>query len=132
MSGAITQVRKRHRRYRAGVFALFALVLSTLALNLSGHPASAGAAKAALSAPVTLPGDGAIGPAAGSQETPQIAAGGGGYLVVWEDSRTNYLNFPGNAISSGGEPGGQSLKDIYAARLDPNGNLKIGRASCRE
>lgn len=122
MSGAITIVRERPARLKLGFFTLFALLLSVVSLNFSGRPASAGAAPR-LSMPATLPGDSTIGPAGGSQETPQIAAGGSGYLVVWEDSRTNYLNYPGNALQSGGEPGGQSLKDIYAARLDANGNL---------
>jgi hypothetical protein len=70
-----------------------------------------------------LPGDAANGPAALTQDNPQIAAGAGGYLVVWEDSRTNYAGIGDNQFPSSGTMGGQSLKDIYAARLDANGQL---------
>ena len=70
---------------------------------------------------VLLPGDSAVGPAAGNQETPQIAPGGNGYLAVWEDSRTNYAGILEGFLPSGGEVTGQSLKDIYAVRLDANG-----------
>src|SRR5690348_13744319 len=56
-----------------------------------------------------LPGDSVIGPAALSQGNPQIAAGGGGYLVVWEDSRTNYTGFPSNALPTDGYASGQTL-----------------------
>ena len=70
-----------------------------------------------------LPGDGAIGPAAGNQQYSQIAAGGNGYLVVWEDSRANFGWGAGNAAVPTGSSGGQSLSDIYAARLDANGQL---------
>src|SRR5829696_7138160 len=70
-----------------------------------------------------LPGDDAIGPAALDQDNPQIAAGAGGYLVVWEDSRGNHASYPGNAVPTDGSASGQTLKDIFAARLDANGNL---------
>lgn len=76
-----------------------------------------------LGSDILLPGDGAIGPAAGNQERPQIEAGANGYLVVWEDSRANSLGILGNQGCSGGDPCGQTLKDIYAARLDANGQL---------
>ena len=53
-----------------------------------------------------LPGDTAIGPAAGNQESPCIARGGNIFLAVWADKR---------AVGSG--------SDIYAARLDASGAL---------
>jgi len=62
--------------------------------------------------PHLVPGDGAIGPAAGDQTTPVIAAGAGGYLAVWTDDRTA---FP----AGGGDAG--SGRDIYAVRLDSSG-----------
>jgi hypothetical protein len=105
----------------------FALLLLAGALRSTG---SAGAAPApspnrpAINAPgLILPGDGTPSVDIGNQDNPQIAAGNGMYLVVWEDSRTNYTNFPDNAAPSGGDASGQTLKDIYAARLDANGQL---------
>jgi hypothetical protein len=93
--------------------------------NLSGESTSALAQ--GVVAPSTLggllPGEDAIGPAALDQDNPQIAAGAGGYLVVWEDSRGNHASYPGNAVPTDGSASGQTLKDIFAARLDANGNL---------
>jgi len=80
-------------------------------------------ALAALSTPSFLPGDTVIGPAAGLQEQPSVAAGGAGSLVVWADARTSLIPL---AAFSGGpflSPGGGTMRDIYAARLDQAGNL---------
>ena len=99
--------------------------VALLALVAGGAPAFVGGAKAApsLTPGALLPGDAVIGNAAGKQDQPQIAAGGSGYLVVWEDSRTNFTGaIPGQAVNTG-DPSGQSLIDIYAARLDANGQL---------
>ncbi|MDF1799797.1 MAG: hypothetical protein P1V81_11525 [Planctomycetota bacterium] len=89
------------------------LVLAALAL------AAAPATAQYLSPPKTLPGDAVTGTAAGRQSTPAIAAGGPGYLVAWEEQRTNLSNFSG----AGGSPGLGNLIDIYAARYDESGNL---------
>src|SRR6187551_2795693 len=56
-------------------------------------------ALAALSTPSFLPGDTVIGPAAGLQEQPSVAAGGAGSLVVWADARTSLI--PLAAFSGG-------------------------------
>jgi len=53
------------------------------------------------------------------QNKTRIAAGGPGYLVVWEDQRTvieGYLTYPTYPLMG-------NLIDIYAARLDQDGNL---------
>jgi hypothetical protein len=85
-------------------------------------PTSVGASPD-LTPSVLLPGDAAIGNAAAAQDKPQIAAGGGGYLVVWEDWRTNFAGVIIGQGISGGDPSGQTVVDIYAARLDENGQL---------
>src|SRR5512137_2895234 len=61
-----------------------------------------------------LPGDDAIGLAAGIQLTPAIASGGDILLAVWADHR-----------SMPGEVGDfyETASDIYCMRLDANGNL---------
>ncbi|HET6261788.1 MAG TPA: hypothetical protein VFG99_06065, partial [Chloroflexia bacterium] len=115
----------KRTRYVAALFSLL-LLLTTGAVALSGTAdASPSSAQKALSLgeDILLPGDSAIGPAAGNQDRAQIAAGGNGYLVVWEESRANHLNILGNQGCQGGDPCGQTLKDIYAARLDANGQL---------
>ena len=57
-----------------------------------------------------LPGDAAIGPAAGVQYSPHLALGDGQYLAVWTDARSqNYAL--------------QNSEEIYAARIDLNGNV---------
>ncbi len=114
-------------KYIIGLMTLLAF-LATGAISIGGtanaSPASAQPAKAPLvGSDILLPGDGVIGPAANYQERPQIEAGANGYLVVWEDSRANSLGILGNQGCSGGDPCGQTLKDIYAARLDANGQL---------
>jgi len=80
-------------------------------------------AEPSLSPLAFLPGDAAIAPAAGTQDLPDIAAGGGGYLAVWVDERSSLI--PLGTITSGpvGVPGLGTMMDIYAARLDAGGNL---------
>lgn len=66
-----------------------------------------------------LPGDAAIGPSMESQLWVQVAPGGSGYLVVWQDMRTVTCGFtamPDNPFCGNGW-------DIYAARLDGDGQL---------
>src|SRR5829696_1485435 len=97
-------------------FALALLLLAAGAMQMR----SAGAAQptqgkqAQVSPERLLPGDSTIGNAGFSQENPQIAAGGGGYLAVWEDWRTDFAGVPDNYLASGGDFTGQLLKDIYA------------------
>ncbi len=61
-----------------------------------------------------IPGDDAIGAAAGDQSAPAIARGGDNFLVVWSDKRSNpnggiYFEF-------------ETSNDIYGVRLDATGN----------
>lgn len=66
-----------------------------------------------------LPGDATNQTAVRIQANSRISPGGPGYLVVWEDQRTvlaGYLTWPTYPLMG-------NLKDIYAARLDHNGNL---------
>jgi hypothetical protein len=66
-----------------------------------------------------LAGDDLAGTPVESQLWPQIAAGGLGYLVVWQDMRTVLCGFtamPENPFCGNGW-------DIYAARLDADGVL---------
>src|SRR3954468_23307281 len=122
-------IRKRQRTVKTKIQQL-ALIMMLIGMLLAAGAAQAGPAPA--SAPVgpgrdhvaaVLPGDGAPAPAAFNQDTPQMARGGNGYLVVWEDSRTNYTNTLEGAAPQGGYEAGQQLKDIYAARLDATGQL---------
>jgi large repetitive protein len=71
-------------------------------------------ALAALTSPSLLPGDAAIGPAAGDQENPVLVAGDGEYLLVWEDARATLAGTLGNN-------GSTTSPDLYAIRLDANG-----------
>ncbi len=79
--------------------------------------AHACAGLAAAQADYALPGDGASGVSAGSQELPAIARGADGWLVVWEDDRSSLGGFV-QAPS-----GLHANSDIYAARLDAGGNV---------
>lgn len=66
-----------------------------------------------------LPGNSAVGNAPEEQNRPAIAAGGPGYLVVWQDKRTvlsGFTNMPSNPLGGNGW-------DILGARLDGDGNL---------
>lgn len=99
------------------------LFVATLAITLVGALfAGSTATTLASNRPATLlPGDAAVSTAAYNQNNPQIARGGSSYLVVWEDSRTNYINLIEGFAPGGGEESGQLLKDIYAIRIDANG-----------
>jgi hypothetical protein len=66
-----------------------------------------------------LPGDDVAGTPVERQQWPQIAPGGPGYLVVWQDMRTvlcGFTQMPENPFCGNGW-------DIYAARLDGDGAL---------
>ncbi|MGE5222993.1 MAG: hypothetical protein ACM3PY_11170 [Omnitrophica WOR_2 bacterium] len=63
-----------------------------------------------------LPGDTIIKPAAFEQKQPVIAQGGGLFLAVWTDARTDAGRKSGSYYSGNGS-------EIYAARLDSSGNL---------
>lgn len=72
-----------------------------------------------LSPVVSLPGDGAVELAAETQEWPEIAAGGPGYLVVWQDMRpvlSGNTNTPDLPLTG-------NNWDIYGALLDASGNV---------
>jgi hypothetical protein len=103
-----------------GIFAIFG---ATLAGAANAAPSHAASNQSPDLASALLPGDATIGAAAGNQENAQIAAGPGMSLVVWEDSRTNFIGATVDFIPSGGDASGQSLKDVYAARVDAQGNL---------
>ncbi|MBK7876342.1 MAG: hypothetical protein IPJ77_11400 [Planctomycetes bacterium] len=64
-----------------------------------------------------LPGGDTSYASAGSQQRPAIVQGANGYLVVWEDDRASLANTvaPPNGFNTN--------RDVYAARLDANGNL---------
>ncbi len=85
-------------------------IVGFLVLLVSLFAAPAGFAQPpALSGPSWLTGDNAVGAAAGQQDSPAIERGGNQFLAVWVDSRTSYT-------------GEQTGNDIYAVRLDANGN----------
>jgi hypothetical protein len=119
---------KLYRNQIAALPIMTALMILLVAGFAPVVPARAGAWPAAGSvAPARsvtlLPGDAALALAAGNQDMPQIAAGGPGYLVVWEDARTNYAGVLEGVLPDGGQVSGQTLRDIYAARLDAAGQL---------
>jgi hypothetical protein len=96
---------------------------SLLVLGALSIPAPAAGDPPFLTDLVFLPGDDAVAPAAGAQISPEIAAGGPGYLAVWVDVRTSLTSL---SSFSGGpvfHPYIGSMWDIYAARLDADGNL---------
>ncbi len=77
-----------------------------------------------LSDPLLLPGNMLLAPSAGDQSTAQIARGNDGYLMVWTDTRTVFATLAGTF--AGGpftEPGLGTMRDIYAALLDSEGNI---------
>ncbi len=100
------------------------LPLYTLWFLLAVVSASPGAASPpGLSPAVFLPGDAALAPAAGWQQSPEIAASDDGFLAVWVDDRTGITqmtNFFGG-LAFDYHIG--SAWDVYAARLDRDGNL---------
>lgn len=72
---------------------------------------------------IFLPGDDGLAPAAGRQLSPEIAAGGDGYLAVWVDTRTGLTEM---ASYHGGQYFDHhigTMWDIYGARLDAAGEL---------
>jgi hypothetical protein len=77
-----------------------------------------------LSDPLLLPGNLSLAPSAGDQSTAQIARGDDGYLIVWTDTRTVFATlartFAGGPFT---EPGLGTMRDIYAALLDSEGNI---------
>jgi hypothetical protein len=66
-----------------------------------------------------LPGDTTAQAAVRIQTNTRMAAGGLGYMVVWEDQRT----ILGGFITSSTTPLQGNQRDVYAARFDANGNL---------
>jgi len=66
-----------------------------------------------------LPGDNTIETSVNDQSNSRISAGGPGFLVVWEDDRTDLSGFPGTPTN----PFMGNQTDIYAARLDSAGNI---------
>ncbi|MEK7832235.1 MAG: hypothetical protein AAB401_14165, partial [Acidobacteriota bacterium] len=91
------------------------LLLTTLAIALLTKQSSNNQPQ--LSPAVLLPGDTAIGTAAGDQTAPQISKGANGYLAVWQDSR-GYLS--GTSFNLPELP---SYSEVFAARMDASGNL---------
>jgi hypothetical protein len=59
-----------------------------------------------------LSGDGVISQSMGTQQSPAIAAGGGGYLLAWSDAR---------AVMQGGDFQRESADDIWFQILGPDG-----------
>ncbi|MGB8508567.1 MAG: hypothetical protein WCD76_09190, partial [Pyrinomonadaceae bacterium] len=111
---------RRHAKSLLLLTAFFAAVLLIPTLW------SAAGAQSSLPEPVVLPGDAGAGAAAGRQEQPQIAQGTSGYLAVWADARTAYKSGEAGASIGGlnvsnDNSGLGSMVDIYAARLDANG-----------
>ncbi|MEO8288693.1 MAG: S-layer homology domain-containing protein [Chloroflexota bacterium] len=100
---------------------LFLLVAGGATLSAQTRAAAATGKPGAAVQDALLPGDTVPAPAAFHQDNPQIVRGGNQYLVVWEDSRTNYNSVLVDFAPQGGEEGSQLLKDIYATRLDANG-----------
>ncbi len=88
--------------------------------------APAGATPPDLSDLEFLTGDAQIAPASGTQELPEIAAGAGGFLAVWTDHRSSLV--PLGSFTSGPYfvPGLGTMMDIYAARLDGDGEVMGG------
>src|SRR5215213_9894995 len=77
-----------------------------------------------LSDPFQLPGDAIPAVAAGAQELPEIARGGNGSLVVWADTRSVLAgSFSGAGAGPFTGPGLGTMNDIFAARLDADGNV---------
>ncbi|MGH7149415.1 MAG: hypothetical protein ACREIU_01890, partial [Planctomycetota bacterium] len=98
------------RAHRGRGFAHEAGFFASAALSIA---CGLGSAQAPVLSPVQLlPGDGAIGPAAGDQRSPALVPGGGGFLAVWEDARTDLV--PNLLADQGGF-------DVCAARLDAFG-----------
>lgn len=92
-----------------------------LALSVLARCGGTVPAQPVLSTPLVLPGDQPASPAAGTQQTPQISRGSGGYLVVWADNRSSLAG-----AGPGGPYFGQGLGTMFdscAAWLDLSGNV---------
>jgi hypothetical protein len=114
----------RSHKYAKGLFLLAAFILAGLLIPSAWRVG----AQPSLFAPVILPGDDASAAAAGRQEQPQIAQGANNYLAVWSDARTSLVNSEAATVvtSFSGPNDGSglgTLADIYAARLDANGQV---------
>ncbi len=96
---------------RALLGALVALSILVPGLATAGLPP--------LSSLAYLPGDAVLGPSAERQDWVEIVPGGPGYLMVWEDDRTVLSGFTSTPYL----PLMGNETDIYAARLDADGNL---------
>ena len=105
------------------VMLLIGTLLAAGAAQAAPAPGRTAAPAGSSHADALLPGDTTRAPAAFHQDTPQMARGGNGFLLVWEDTRTNYNNTLEGAAPQGGYESGTQLKDIYAARLDAAGQL---------
>ncbi len=117
--------------FRASVLLLMAGFLQTSVWGASDSSvkdkgtAATASTNASLS-PAALPGDTALAPATGKQEKPQIARGGETSLAVWSDTRTALAPNGTMTVGGGGPyagPGLGTMNDLYAARLDQNGNV---------
>src|SRR5690348_10333675 len=67
-----------------------------------------------LSNPVPLPGDAAIGPAAGDQSNAVLVEGDGQWLLVWEDTRSWQAGTVEGALPL-------YVTDLWGTRLDETG-----------
>src|SRR5918998_6328515 len=105
------------------------LLIPVAAALLQSIPVAAQTDGPPLSPASPLPGDRGIFTAAAKQEKPQIAKGGETSLVVWADTRTALAGNGTISVGGGGPYFGRGLgtmNDIYAARLDQNGNVIDG------
>jgi hypothetical protein len=115
----------RHARFLPFTFAFAALSLAAASAEKERVlPTPDGGVNLTAAAP--LPGDTELLPPRGKQERPQIAKGGETSLVVWADTRSALAG--NGTISVGGAgpyfgTGLGTMNDIYAARLDQNGNV---------
>jgi len=95
-------------------WALLPIAGALAAILLPASPAAADELQ--FTPPQFLPGDAAIGSAAGMQVEADIALGGDTYLAVWSDGRSTPNDFYPFATEGSGT-------DIYGVRLDSDGNL---------
>ena len=101
-------------------------LLPLLAALVQSVSVAAQTNRSALSPASPLPGDLGIFAAAAKQEKPHIAKGGETSLVVWADTRTALAGNGTISVGGAGPYFGRGLgtmNDIYAARLDQNGNV---------
>ncbi len=93
-----------------------------VAIEILGSAGPAIAESPPLADPFFLPGDSTPRAAAQTQERPRISRGANGYLVVWADRRSSLVVPGGPGTTYEGEGRG-TMTDVYAARLDNEGNL---------